>query len=122
MKKLMLLCCIVLGGCMAGDDDGDDTAAIDASIPDCIHPDTPDPDPAPCATCGADQICVQRFDGTCGVIGFECQVRAPTCNGLECGTCDIPHCREDPNGPITFTCAAAPCGTEVPGALHCYGP
>ena len=122
MKKLVLLFIVVLAGCLEQPVETGTDAAIDAGIPDCIHIDTPDPDPAPCTTCGADQICVQRFDGTCNVIGFECQIRAATCNSLDCGTCDIPHCREDPSGPITFTCAAAACGQEVPGALHCYGP
>lgn len=122
MKKLVLLFIVVLAGCIEQPGEHGTDAPIDAGIPDCIHIDTQDPPPTGCDACGVDQICVQRFDGTCGQIGVECQDRAAGCTGADCNSCDIPHCRPDPSGPITFTCQAAPCGTEIPGALHCYGP
>ncbi len=85
--------------------------AIDASLADPV-----------CATCGANEICVQKFNGTCGRFATVCQPRDPACTGTTCSTaCDVAQCREGMDGGI-LTCFAAGCAGEDPAALHCYGP
>ncbi len=117
MKKLMLMMVLALGACL-----GEEEPPIDAAQFGY------DPAPLPidsndaCSACGVDQLCVQFFDGVCGELRVECQDRAAACTGTDCNACDLPHCRQDPNGPITFTCQAAGCPGELQGALHCYGP
>jgi hypothetical protein len=75
-----------------------------------------------CATCGANEICVQKFNGTCGRFATECQPRDPACTGTACSTaCDVAQCRGGMDGGI-LTCFAAGCAGEDPAALHCYGP
>lgn len=131
MKKLLVLFALVLAACGA-EDDGDsenrncglyltcvDAPPIDAGIPDCIHPDAEIDAPDPCAACGAGEICVQFFNGTCGELYTECQPRSPTCDDT-CGNCDVPHCRQA-NEPATFSCATAGCPDENPSAFQCYG-
>lgn len=72
----------------------------------------------PCAACTADQLCVQRFNGTCG-LGTSCEPR----EGRDCPTntcsaeCEQAYC------PSPYQCQTRPpCGTESPTAFHCYGP
>lgn len=55
-----------------------------------------------CESCTADQVCLQSFDGRCESLVF-CVAPGTGCGGLSI-----------PDGP--------PCGTEIPGALTCYGP
>lgn len=94
------LAIIALGAC------GDDAAAVDPA----------------CRACGAEQLCVQKFDGTCGTFQVECQDQNAACAGATCSAaCDFWHCRGGQDAGV-LTCAAAPCGTELTGALHCYGP
>ncbi len=75
-----------------------------------------------CTACTADQICVQKFGGTCTPFQVECQDRAPTCTGTSCTPdCNFYHCNGGSDAGI-LTCAAASCPGELPGALHCFGP
>lgn len=82
-----------------------------------------DPDgPSFCSTCGADEICVQAFDGTCGTIGARCEPRNPACQGNACSAeCMRWHCNGGNEQPFS-RCDVAGCPVEEPGALHCYGP
>lgn len=75
------------------------------------------PDPDPCLACTSDQICVQSYDGTCGVPFTACVDPPVECPEAVCN----PACDDALCGGIT-TCAAAPCGTESPIAFGCYGP
>jgi hypothetical protein len=96
----------------------DDAAAIDAT-----------PTDAPidaidvCATCTGDQLCVEFFDGTCGVFRTECQERHATC---ATGTACTPGCMQwqcnDGDDPPLIRCDVGGCPVENPAALHCYGP
>lgn len=64
-----------------------------------------DDDPATdqrCAACTTDQRCLQSFDGTCQSM-VSC-VAAGT-------ACSAPYVADAPK-----------CGTEIAGALTCYGP
>lgn len=98
-----------------GDSTTPNATPIDASI------DTSTADPA-CAACTANQICVQKFNGTCGRFATECQPRDPACTGTTCSSaCDLAHCRDRGDAGL-LTCAAAGCAGEDPAALHCYGP
>lgn len=75
-----------------------------------------------CAACTADQICVQKFNGTCGEFALECQPRNPACVGNACSPeCNLWHCRDGGDAGI-LTCEAPPCAGQAPGALYCYGP
>lgn len=75
-----------------------------------------------CATCGADEICVQKFGGACGPIATVCEPRAAACAGTACSTaCDVAHCSTGQDAGA-LTCFAAGCPGEDPAALHCYGP
>ncbi|MBK9034754.1 MAG: hypothetical protein IPL61_26400 [Myxococcales bacterium] len=75
-----------------------------------------------CAACGPDQICVQKFDGTCGTFQVECQDKNPACAGATCSpACDFWQCGGGADAGV-LTCSAPSCGTEIQGALHCYGP
>lgn len=94
---------------------------IDAPMPidavDAMEP----VDAGACAACGANEICVQFFNGTCGDGHVECQTRGVDCTGNACSTeCNFWHCGGADAG--IYTCSAAGCAGEVAGALHCYGP
>jgi hypothetical protein len=39
-----------------------------------------------CATCAADEICVQKFGGACGPIATVCEPRAAACAGTPAAT------------------------------------
>ena len=105
--RSFLVAVVVLAGC--GDDaptQGDATVAGDApSMRD------------PCLLCARDQVCVQRYDGTC-----ECQTECVTttlrCSPNTCSTgCEQALCARP------YQCAnRPPCGTESPAAFTCYGP
>lgn len=55
-----------------------------------------------CEKCTAEQACLQSFDGTCQSMVF-CVAPGTVCGGVSI-----------PDGP--------PCGTEIAGAIVCYGP
>ena len=75
-----------------------------------------------CATCAADEICVQKFGGACGPIATVCEPRAAACAGTACSdACNVAHCGAGQDAGV-LTCFAASCPGEDPAALHCYGP
>ncbi len=75
-----------------------------------------------CATCRADEICVQKFGGACGPISTACEPRVAACVGTACSdACNVAHCGAGPDAGV-LTCFAAGCEGEDPRALHCYGP
>ena len=71
----------------------------------------------PCDACTADQICIQRFDGTCG-LSTSCVSPSAVCPDKTCSAaCESAYC------PRPYQCGnRAPCGTESPDAFTCYGP
>lgn len=93
---------------------GDDkTPSLDATIDGVV-----DGVVDPCAACTADQVCVQRFDGTCG-LGTQCLPReGRTCAPNTCSMeCEQAYC------PSPYQCQTRPpCGTESPTSFRCYGP
>lgn len=97
---------VVLAACS----DRPQQAAIDAAI------DTPSD---PCLACRADQICVAKYDGTCGDRGVTCVARTADCPSNACSAaCEAAYCAPGP-----FQCSnRVPCGGEPPEAFTCYGP
>ncbi|MEJ7598299.1 MAG: hypothetical protein WKG01_10345 [Kofleriaceae bacterium] len=71
----------------------------------------------PCDVCTPDQICIQRFDGTCG-LATSCVTPNATCADKTCSAaCENAYC------PRPYQCTnRAPCGDESPDAFTCYGP
>lgn len=107
-------------------DDGDD-APIDARS-GCGDCDAPNFDASPdaadvCGTCTADQVCVQYFNGTCGIFRTACEPRVAECpSGTSCTDgCNQFQCNRDSDPPF-LTCHSGGCAGERPDALHCYGP
>jgi len=97
---------VVLVAC-GGDDGG---APVDAAL------DAPAPKD-PCSVCSADQVCVQRFDGTCG-LGTACVTTRERCAPDTCSpACEAALC------PRPYQCQTRPaCGPESAAAFTCYGP
>ena len=83
-----------------------------------VSPDAPDP----CDACGLD-LCVQRFDGTCG-LATQCVPRAATCHDPALtGACS--QACQDAYCPAPTTCMnRVPCSGAAPSAkaFTCYGP
>lgn len=73
--------------------------------------------PDPCLPCRIDQICVARYNGTCGA-SVECITRTVDCPLNTCSaTCEAAYC------PRPYQCQnRPPCGGESPHAFTCYGP
>lgn len=67
-------------------------------------------------TCSHDQVCVQYFDG-------DCSGGMPVCITTTCSSCSSEEC-EQILCPSPYQCNgnAPMCGTEVQGAIFCYGP
>lgn len=87
-------------------------AAVDAAI------DAPIDAPAdPCLSCRLDQICVARYNGTCGE-SVGCVARTVDCAVGTCSpACEMAYC------PQPYQCRnRPPCGGESPHAFTCYGP
>ena len=102
-------------GCSGSDRSTD--AAIDVPI------DTPvdvaiDGPPDFCLRCRSDELCVERYNGTCGLMSIECAVKAVDCPNNACtSTCEATYC------PFPYQCGIrGPCGGESPLAFTCYGP
>lgn len=88
----------------------------------CGDSDDSDADPdsgAACFACGANEMCVQLFDGTCGAT-TRCVARkvgAVDCTAAACDPacvqayCDLP-----------YQCGVSACPGESKSALRCYGP
>lgn len=70
----------------------------------------------PCGGCPEGELCVQWFDGVCGV-GTGCQPNPLACAHDTC----TPECNASICGEF-FGCGGEICGLEVPGLFHCYGP
>ena len=83
----------------------------------------PTPDAAQfCDSCGADQICVQVFNGTCGQISLACEPRNAACVGDACSAgCMQWQCNDGADPPF-FRCDVGACAGVAPGVLACYGP
>ena len=71
----------------------------------------------PCDACTANQICIQRYDGTCNLT-TTCVISSERCPDNACtASCEAAYC------PRPYQCAnRAPCGGESPQAFTCYGP
>jgi len=72
----------------------------------------------PCDACGAGMLCVQRFDGTCG-LQTSCVARTVECLQNICSAaCEDAYC------PKPYQCMTrTPCSTAPsPRAFTCYGP
>jgi hypothetical protein len=87
-----------------------------------------DTGPNPCAQCGANEVCVQSFDGVCHLGTITCRTVSETCrnklSAMSTKACySIPEC-ESEFCSSPFRCIySTPCGTEVPeAAIYCYGP
>lgn len=77
-----------------------------------------DPPPPSCADCAPGEICVERFDGTCGETYPQCVPKTVDCPQNEC----TPDCQAAYCG-APYQCEdRAPCGSEDPLAFTCYGP
>ena len=91
-----------------------------------VAPDAPPDSVAvdPCAACTTDQLCVQRFDGTCG-LATECVPRATTCHDpalTETGcsqACNDAYCPSPYMCLTRLGCTGKP---PSPNAFTCYGP
>ena len=83
-------------------------------------PDSP-PDPrTACNACAADQMCVQRFGGTCQLMAIEC---VPKVANVECRTDACAPACEQAFCPEPFQCQnRVPCPDENAAAFRCYGP
>jgi hypothetical protein len=78
-----------------------------------------------CAACGADELCVVSFDGTCHQLAARCAKKTAGCQTAACNTaCNRDLCGVPDGGPIAFTCQSAACpgSNQFPGAMLCYGP
>jgi hypothetical protein len=82
----------------------------------------------PCAQCSASEVCVQSFDGMCGLGTISCRTVSATCrNKLSASgrkSCtSLPECQTELCS-SPFQCVIdSPCPNEAPEvALHCYGP
>jgi hypothetical protein len=84
--------------------------------------------PNPCASCAANEVCVQSFDGVCHSGSVACKPVSDTCrsklSASRVKNCkSIAECESEFCG-SPFRCVYdSPCGTEAPtAALYCYGP
>jgi hypothetical protein len=75
------------------------------------------PAPDPCAACGATELCVARYDGTCQGRP-SCVPKTVDCPANACSSeCQAAYC------PQPYQCQdRVPCGGEPAAAFTCYGP
>jgi len=118
---------VAFGSC-PGSDGGvasvDGGGTMDASADGAATGETPNP----CASCAANEVCVQSFDGMCHLGSVACTSVSDACrNKLSASgvkNCkSIPECEAEFCG-SPFRCVYdPPCGTEAAeAALYCYGP
>ncbi|HET9624337.1 MAG TPA: hypothetical protein VFP84_23355 [Kofleriaceae bacterium] len=71
----------------------------------------------PCAACGAGQLCVASYDGTCA-LHAACVAQTQACPDNACSAaCEAAYCA------APYQCQTrTPCGGEPAGAFTCYGP
>src|SRR5258708_6289723 len=74
-----------------------------------------------CRACGAGQLCVARYDGTClrNVVCVARTVDCPSDNSVCSAACETAYC------PSPYQCHYRPgCGGQPPppGIFTCYGP
>ncbi|MFT3692604.1 MAG: hypothetical protein QM831_05655 [Kofleriaceae bacterium] len=79
----------------------------------------PDAGTVTCATCAADEQCVEFFNGACGLIDTQCMHRVPDhVEGKDCGVMADPYC-----GSFYMPSSCAPgCPSVGSGAYTCRGP
>jgi|GEM_PF-5751034 len=91
----------------------------------------PDGPPSNCASCTADEVCVQQNDGMCNqgqgiqiaclTVSDACRSKLASSGGKSCSLlpeCELEFCMQP------YRCIySSPCGNEVPeAAVYCYGP
>lgn len=107
MRPLFALA-FVLAGC--SDDSGGNNPPIDAAVDTAVDP---------CLTCALGQICVARYDGTCGA-QVQCVTKTVDCpiTRASCSAeCQTAYC------PSPYQCMTRTgCGGESDKAFTCYGP
>jgi hypothetical protein len=76
-----------------------------------------DAPPDHCAACRSDQLCVERYTGTCQ-LSVACVTPTVDCPNNTCSSaCEAAYCGSP------YQCQnRAPCGGESPVAFTCYGP
>jgi hypothetical protein len=87
--------------------------------------------PNPCASCAANEVCVQLNDGmcnrtlgvqtTCLTVSDACRSKLASSGGKSCSSlseCESEFCTQP------YRCIySSPCGNEIPeAAVYCYGP
>ena len=87
--------------------------------------------PNPCASCAANQLCVQLNDGVCSkttglnvgcrTVSDACRTKLANSGGKSCYS--LPECESELCPQPSYRCVyASPCGNEIPeAALYCYG-
>ena len=87
--------------------------------------------PNPCASCAANQVCVQLNDGVCSrttglsvacrTVSDACRTKLANSGGKSCSS--LSECESELCPLPTYRCVyATPCGNEIPeAALYCYG-
>lgn len=74
-------------------------------------------DANPCG-CADDEVCVQSFDGQCGVALPACLPNPDGCvPGYPCAAACQPFC----GGDHVDACNNSDCPGEIEGAVHCFG-
>jgi hypothetical protein len=106
------LIALALFAACSDDSDGSNPPPIDAAIDAAI-----DSMVDPCLTCAVGQICVARYNGTCG-LQTECVTKTVDCPLNACSMeCQTAYC------PSPYQCMnRPPCGGESAKAFTCYGP
>ena len=87
--------------------------------------------PNPCASCAANQLCVQLNDGVCSkttglnvgcrTVSDACRTKLANSGGKSCSS--LSECESELCPLPNFRCVyASPCGNEIPeAAVYCYG-
>lgn len=87
--------------------------------------------PNPCASCAANQVCVQTNDGVCSrttglhiscrTISDACRSKLASSGQKSCSS--LPECESELCPLPNYRCVyASPCGNEIPqAAVYCYG-
>ena len=96
------------------------TAAVLAAACDELTGQQPSEYEVFCASCAPGELCVQHFDGPCGVSRMECRPAIAGCTGERCNdVCDEEVCKR---GDDVGTCWNGGCPDEVEDAVRCYWP
>jgi hypothetical protein len=114
-----LVCLLALFGALASSGCGGESVAAGAA----------------CDGCASDELCVQRYDGTCTPMSASCQKVSASCRQVvetdpqacaksENQACQLEICGARDSSGNLFMCGAPSCGSkEVAGTdIGCYGP